>query len=354
MRILAAALLVISTFKIPTIGSATPQSGWPKMTVIDWARPQSGWLYVVDSNGNDKHGKIFLIDPVAGSIRGSIQTGYDPDIAVSKDGSKLFLVQNHELLILDATTATMLRTAPIKELSRYIAIPGFSPVVSEDGKLLYVEIQHHGAGGCKTGVSAIDIESGHLFEAITLLPNCLGWNLQSWSVGAVLNSAESDEIHIVGPMDDHADGHQFFNLNSRTRMSGGLLYGRDTMIFISGGGTLSYVNLRTHQIERIVPVTSGHNIRYSSIAAGKIFLSVEAAAGKPKSVLMIDVQSATLLGSIASDEPFWITTPSVDGSTLYAPTVEGRSVLVFNTKTKELTKAIRNVGTMPGRIVIAP
>ena len=53
--------------------------------------PRSGWLWVVDSDNFGADGKVLLVDPGARRVVSSLRAGFQPDIVLSLDGSRLYL-----------------------------------------------------------------------------------------------------------------------------------------------------------------------------------------------------------------------------------------------------------------------
>ena len=65
------------------------QSKTDRVEVQSWQTPQTGWLYVIDAT--TARSRILLFDPERGGVAGTILTGYNPDIAVSPRGDRLYL-----------------------------------------------------------------------------------------------------------------------------------------------------------------------------------------------------------------------------------------------------------------------
>jgi YVTN family beta-propeller protein len=109
------------------------------------ARP--GWLYVVASDFRAKAGSITIVDPGAGRVVGSLSKGYEPDLALSLDGRRLFLSYVEEqpdgqprgvFEVIDARTGTVIdrRDDPDPWPSRGMAYTS-RMALSRDGEWLY-------------------------------------------------------------------------------------------------------------------------------------------------------------------------------------------------------------------------
>src|ERR1700722_1130516 len=73
----------------------------------EWTAAQSGWVYVLDV-GDGPDGQVLLVDPATGIVRGSISTGYHPNLGICPDGARLFVTDGPQstgsLSIFDVAT----------------------------------------------------------------------------------------------------------------------------------------------------------------------------------------------------------------------------------------------------------
>jgi Methylamine dehydrogenase heavy chain (MADH) len=109
-------------------------------------RPASGWLYILDSKRNEAESAVLVLDPEKGRIVESLYGGYQPDIAVAPDGSRLYLTYSetentHEgkLQVIDTSTGAVLKELPNR--NRWLTtIETYAPkmVLSRDGAWLYL------------------------------------------------------------------------------------------------------------------------------------------------------------------------------------------------------------------------
>src|SRR6476660_2256115 len=50
-----------------------------------------GWLYVLDTDNGGSNGQVILIDSSTGTVGRIYKAGYHPDMALSPDGSRLYI-----------------------------------------------------------------------------------------------------------------------------------------------------------------------------------------------------------------------------------------------------------------------
>src|SRR2546428_6568226 len=86
-----------------------------------FGRPDSGWLYVVDSKRNASESAVLVFDPDKGRAVASFSGGYQPDIALSPDGSRLYFSYSDyenpsegKLQVIDTSTGAVMKELPNK------------------------------------------------------------------------------------------------------------------------------------------------------------------------------------------------------------------------------------------------
>lgn len=139
-RLISVRLALYSAFALPfaslAFGQALPRPG----------RSDSGWLYVVDSKRNASESAVLVLDPDKGRVVASFSGGYQPDIAVSPDGSRLYLSYSDKenptegkLQVIDTSTGAVVKELPNK--NRWLTgVYSYAPnmVLSPDGAWLYL------------------------------------------------------------------------------------------------------------------------------------------------------------------------------------------------------------------------
>jgi hypothetical protein len=118
----------------------------PKTATESWTRPRSRWLYVVDPQPESSGSRIWLFDPGTAAVMGSIRTGYQPDIALSPDGSRLYIIsgerESGEVAVVntaDGSVREISFQARVLYTPWYQTLPPFNSIaLSSDGKALRI------------------------------------------------------------------------------------------------------------------------------------------------------------------------------------------------------------------------
>lgn len=120
-----------------------------EVAVDKWVRPRPGWLYILDPRSGPQS-RVWLVDPETSKVMGSIRAGYDPDFALSPDGSRLYIAsgerESGELTIIDTATGR-LRHNPFADRVLYKpwyeGLPPFSGLaVSSNGRAVWIPGHH--------------------------------------------------------------------------------------------------------------------------------------------------------------------------------------------------------------------
>lgn len=74
-------------------GRSLTAASTSEIVVEKWTKPLPGWLYVLDPRSDpiSPGSRVWLMDPERSIILGSVRAGYDPDFALSPDGSRLYI-----------------------------------------------------------------------------------------------------------------------------------------------------------------------------------------------------------------------------------------------------------------------
>jgi len=168
-------------------------------------RPDSGWLYVVDSKRNAAESAVLVVDPEKGRVAASLSAGFQPDIAVSPDGSRLYLSYSEKenpsegkLQVIDTSTGTVLKELPNKnrgQRTHYTYPPNLA--LSRDGAWLYLFKMVERMEGATYHLEVFDTRLNVFLPDQKDFPDCLS--------AIMVPSMEADGVFVVcsGTRDVH-------------------------------------------------------------------------------------------------------------------------------------------------------
>src|ERR1700680_274707 len=94
----------LAVFLFVFSGSIFLPSAWAApIRVTRWTKPMGGWIYVLDYNNHLEKSQVLLLDPSDGKVKGVVESGSYPQIILSPDGSRLYILSGMpaSLAILD-------------------------------------------------------------------------------------------------------------------------------------------------------------------------------------------------------------------------------------------------------------
>jgi DNA-binding beta-propeller fold protein YncE len=170
-------LIAIATLAASAFGKSEPE----RVEIQSWQPPRTGWLYVVDATTATS--RIFLFDPERGEVAGTIRTGYNPDIAISPRGDRLYLASDFpgcglpncdQLAVIDTQAGRVLSTTPIPDRVHYkVYLTASRMAVSSDGGTVYlVKWQGLPSGDTPVALAAFDTVRGRFLDGAIELGNC--------------------------------------------------------------------------------------------------------------------------------------------------------------------------------------
>ena len=104
-------------------------------------------LYVLDPNGESLTSRVVRIDPRTQRVERSYPAGYDPALALSPDGTRLYVASARQhgdeltdaLVVVDTTSGKVLSTTPVEDRWEGAGVPTHQSLApSPDGLWLYV------------------------------------------------------------------------------------------------------------------------------------------------------------------------------------------------------------------------
>lgn len=148
--------------------------------VRQWFKPERGWLYVLDpvEPTTEAPGHIWLLDPSTGKVMGVVNTGADPDFALSPNGSRLYVAAKGKdrfsnIAIIDTVGGTILKTITVGNRVVREGLPTYSGLsVSADGLALRVLTSSYAGAKGDFVLETMDTRTGELWPQEINLGDC--------------------------------------------------------------------------------------------------------------------------------------------------------------------------------------
>jgi hypothetical protein len=351
-----------------------------EVRVDGWTKPQPGWLYVLDqtSESGRPGSRIWLLDPKTEKVMGSVRVGFDPDFALSPDGSRLYVASGEreagELSVID-TSSGEVRHIPFPDRILYkpwyAGLPPFySMAASTDGRVLRIlgnrvlspeRIEYR--------VRTFDTQSGLFLPEAIQLGDC--------GSGGFVDSSTARQFDILCPTTNtvhfvqvNADYQEASNTSMQlpwpkwcAPSEGFMLGDGSKLAIIRSDGAIYQMDTATQKVGA-TPVTGDCReqlvfpIQWPRSADGaKIYVGYGGKATSNMSTAqelrVFDTTTWQQLGVYRPSVPFWSAVISKDGKIIYAIVPERHSVLVIDAVTGREKRAI-SVGKTPALALIAP
>jgi DNA-binding beta-propeller fold protein YncE len=355
-----------------------------RVEVQTWQPPQSGWLYIVDATPGES--RVFLVDPETGQTAGTIRSGYNPDIAVSPRGDRLYLasvVQNcgqancDQLAVIDTQTGRVLSTTAIPDRVHYKVYPLSSwMAVSADGRTVYLQKwQGLPSGDTPVALAAFDVVHQRFYDAAIELGGCVSGGFVPAADEHYLgfHCAPSNEIafyRLTAPDRGSVEfsvrvplGKRLFaravytDVSARAFM---LSADRRGLFVVGGNGAIADVNLTLGSVtettvagdrsEVVAPFASP-----GSLERAHLFVAAGAyeGSGGATEIRVFDTNTWARLSTIHTSMPFVAAVANKDGSTIYALTGKLGTILAIDPAARREPRAMP-VGRAPSLALIAP
>jgi hypothetical protein len=394
-----------------TVASAAPQADIPasqanasqpvaalsdsNIKVESWTKPKPGWLYVLDPKlgTGGSGGRIWLVDPETGEVKGSIHTGDNPDFALSPDGSRLYVASimegdSSELAVIDTAQGAVVDRGTVVDREVGNVLPSFSAMaVSGDGLVLRILIDAPKSADADSFLlAAFDTESGHFLRKSVRLFNCGGGRFIAYPTAQQFDflCPRTNRIRLIRTDDESGELQNVDVVMPWERRIGAAEAieppGAGAIAIIRGDGAVVTMNVDTHEFaetsahsvlpNRVPPAawpTSpdgsrlylGYNVAYDRQYDNRFYLDY----GRPPNLrpnnataaefLVFDTQSWRKVGTIKTKMQFWSAAISADGKTLYAMAPQKHSILVIDTAKMRETRILK-VGAAPALAIVVP
>lgn len=372
--------------------------------------PESSWLYVLDPQHQDLASQVLALDPEASSnpIVRRFQTGYDPAMTVSPDGSRLYVASfpgepgktTDELSTFDTATGNLIRKTSIEQAGQ----PQFRAqhtgatccpemVISHDGRWIYFLQQTAGAEGEQDFfIGTFDTVSNQVLPqsasisgcipgALALMPSLIGRavtvvcpasnDVRFLEISDTGTIARSETLRL--PEITNVITDSFGNQVSLAKVAFATLSEEQGLLYaVTQDGHVFVVNPATHQLLRTVrlQLPEGRAVGHAQVAispdASRLYLGVGVVEDfgrvMPEEILAFETATWQRLATISMSEPVWSFTLGRGGSRLYAISNEGPRVMVVDTLLNKELRVLQAIGETPqlaevplaGRYAIEP
>jgi hypothetical protein len=355
-----------------------------RVEVLNWQPPRTGWLYVIDATTAES--RIFLFDPEHGEVAGTIRTGYNPDIAVSLRGDRLYLASEvggcgqsncDQLAVIDAQAGRVLSMTPIPDRVHYKMYPTSSRMaVSSDGGTVYlVKWQGLPSGDTPVALAAFDTVHGRFLDGAIDLGGCgagsfvpapddhhLGFHCASTNELAFYRLTAQGrgafEFSVRLPFGKRLFAqHVYSDVSARAFMLSADRRG----LFVAGGdGAIGDVNLALgsfketpvpgNQTEVVAPFASPGALERARFYVG---VGPYDGQGVAREIRVFDTNTWARVGTIRTSAPFVCAVATGDGSMIYALTGEDGRILAIDPAAQRELRPMP-LGRAPSFALIAP
>lgn len=369
---------VVDRHQLPA-GQAVPAAA-PGLTG-SWVPPQAGWLYVLDTNDLRTTAQILLVDPGSGVVKDRVPTGYAPDIALSPDGSRLYVASTLDgrsiLAVIDTASGATLQTVEIPDREIYALQPVWSRMaVSRDGRWVYVNqlrIVTPGAGpaGDEYSVATFDTQHGRFLPERAQIPGCSSAFLAPSSPGGPVAAfcQGAHEVRFLQPAQDGSlagsPADTPLALPASTGQFAGVLLvnGAPALDAVTKDGQVVIIDGPAGRIVHTAALAlpAGRHVVTGAIAVSpdgaRLYLGLAPAAEQQlqaDQVLVVDTATWQTVQAVSTSQPFTNVAISPDGRTLYELNPMGGSVVVIDIATYHERAIIAGLGEYPGLVLVAP
>lgn len=360
-----------------TIGAGLTVGGVESLIMLDWDAGTADWENITDDS---VVGEIQFRNPVTLDTVATIATGYDPQIAVSGDGSRLALAETasvglspvQRLRVFDLVNGQQ-EVAVVQLQDRLLTTGDVAPgavAMSHDGRYAFVESYD----GNHYWIDSYDIDSNGLMAGRTDLPDLCG-------IAVVLPfAAEANFVAvckgpaaaavIADPLPGTSTTVEFERV---TESINGIPVGRSGADVVAA--TLSPDGPSAHALARdgtvhVIDVDDGSvtDVVGLEIGAGEVspdqlaivngFLYVgvgtgdEVFEGRSSAVRVFDAGDYSLEGAIDSPMQFSSFSVSPDQQLIYLVDRRSQQLMVIDGATGEQVEVIEDVGQVPDFVAL--
>ena len=350
--------------------------------VVDrWTKPMPGWLYVLDprSDPTSPGSRIWLVDPERSAILGSVRAGYDPDFALSRDGSHLYIAsgerESGDLAVIDTETGNIRHIPfPDRELYQpwYQGLPPFSGMaLTSDGRALWISGRHiFSPDRIETRLSVFDTHDEKFLNTPVDVGNCgysdfiaaSATNHLGFLCGSFTNSNRVRYVWLDASSEVSSTSVELPITNGCGGLAEAFPLSGAKMAIVGTNGAVYEMDLRTQKL-RSTSATAGclwivaRSEWPRSSDGAKLYLGYGGVAPNGMSMAselrVLDAATWVQSGRVETSVPFWSAVASEDGKYLYATSPERHCIVVLDAESLG-EKRVVAVGNTPSLAIVAP
>jgi len=343
---------------------------------------------VLDVGNAELGGKILLVDPVEGAVKGSIAVGYHPNYGICSSASRLYVEDGPQssgfLSIFDTQTGKLIRKTLLADRASYTVLPANTGVgCSGDGKWLFVQIMKTSSPGVdEHWLSVIDAVTGQAVSSTVPLPGCgiarfVPWPFGNWDVAAECSRANTMSFARLGPGGEVTEardvpltwGPRVANgnvVNDGQRITTSAITdpGRGVVVMLRAAGGIDQMNPATLSIQTVVADSWQQFLPQSAAAIspnlGLIYVGFAPygqgaqGGGTINGISVVRAADMVQQATITTTLPFASLAVSSDGRSLYAVDTHAKAITVIDTGSMKETKRISGIGSKPALMIIQP
>lgn len=364
-------------------GRSLTAASTSEIVVEKWTKPLPGWLYVLDPRSDpiSPGSRVWLMDPERSIILGSVRAGYDPDFALSPDGSRLYIAsgerESGELAVMDTETGNIRHIPfPGRELYQpwYQGLPPFSEMAfTPDGRALWISGQHVlSPDRIETRLSVFDTHDENFLNKSVDVDDC------DW--GNFVASPETNHLEFWCGSFSNPDLVRFVRIDASSELSsnsvdlpmprgcGGLaeaipLPGGNKMAIVRTDGAVYEMDVATRKFSPTFAAGACSEFAVAGVESprsadgAKLYLGYGGIAPNGMSsaseLRVFDVTTWVESVRAKTSVPFWSTVASQDGKYIYATAPEQHGILALDAESLR-EKQVIVVGTTPSLAIVAP
>ncbi|MFZ3215153.1 MAG: amine dehydrogenase large subunit [Candidatus Acidiferrales bacterium] len=356
--------------------------GWSASSLVldNAATPHTGWLYVVDTRNGDVHSRVLLIDPSDGKVMRSYEAGMYPDIALTPDGSRIYVSSNRAnantqllegfLEVYDTTSGALVsRIVNPDTMQATMPVYPTRMAMAPSGKYIYMLKNHNTPETTDFYIAAFDTIDNRFLHDHVSIPECHSVLLPTTQdltlyVGC-MDSGTVREITLsdsTQPLKHALLNVKGFNLVNRW---GAMFLGPDEkhIGFIARDGSGFMLDLSSETTHDLGNTFTGGKLNGLQVAlVSRSQDAVYFAAGEPRGkifdfydqVVKADLTTLATTTTLTTSVPFFSMALSGDGNTLYTVNPHRATITVVDASSTRELQRLSPIGQTPIFVVPVP